>query len=237
MRGQVWTVAVTLGLVAMPAQAGELESRVLAELNLARTSPQTYAARLRDYRGWFSGRIVEVPGERVPLITEEGVRAVDEAIRFLDRQAPLGPLKADPVLAAAARDWVAAQGPRGAMGHRGADGRGPGDRVRARGGDRYVAENISYGLDAADLVVLQLIVDDGVPDRGHRKIIYDGSYAFAGTACGAHAAYRHMCVIDYATYPAGTWQRQAAAGMQAASAAGGRGIKKGAPESTHRAPQ
>ncbi len=79
----------------------------------------------------------------------------------------------------------------------------------ARGGDKYVAENIAYGPDEADLVVLQLIVDDGVADRGHRTIIYDGSYSYAGAACGGHAVYRHMCVIEYSAFPGGTIQTRA----------------------------
>lgn len=201
--------AALISLAGGQASAGTLEDGVVRELNLARTSPQTYADRLREYRGWFSGRVVTVPGTPEAVMTREGTAAVDEAIRFLDRQMPLAPLKPDQTLAQAARDWVAAQGPRGAMGHVSASGRGPGDRVAARGGDKYVAENISYGPDEADLVVLQLIVDDGVPSRGHRKTIFDDSFAYAGAACGMHAVYRHMCVIDYSAFPKGTYQRTA----------------------------
>ena len=194
------------------AHAGTLENRVLEELNLARTAPATYAGRLREYRGWFAGRVVTVPGTDSPVLSREGTAAVDEAIRFLDRQKPLPPLHGDATLALAARDWVAAQGPRGGRGHFAANGKGPGERVMARGGGRYVAENIAYGPDEADLVALQLIVDDGVPDRGHRRTIYDGSYAYAGAACGGHAVFGTMCVIDYSTFPAGTWQQAGSRG-------------------------
>jgi uncharacterized protein YkwD len=204
-----WKRRMLAALTMLPwapvAHAGELEDHVLAELNLARTAPQVYAERLRTYRGWFSGRIVHVPGIEDGIMTGEGVAAVDEAISFLDAQKPLAPLKPDSILALAAYDWAAAQGPAGRMGHVGPNGRGPGDRVTARGGDKYVGENISYGFDEADLVVLQLIVDDNVPARGHRKTIYNGTYAYAGVACGTHAIYRYMCVIDYSFYPRGTF--------------------------------
>jgi len=196
-------VALAGSLAGTPARAGELEAGVLRELNLARTSPQVYAARLREYRTWFSGRVVEIPGTGNPLMTREGTAAVDEAIRFLDAQLPLPALRSDATLALAAGDWVAHQGPIGGRGHFSRDGQGPGERVIARGGDRYVAENIAYGPDEADLVVLQLIVDDGVADRGHRRTIYDASYAYAGAACGDHAVYRTMCVIDYSAWPKG----------------------------------
>lgn len=191
---------------SVAASASQLEDRVVDELNFARTSPRAYADRLREYRSWFSGPLVTIPGSPEPVMTREGVAAVDEAIRFLDAQKPLQPLKSDTTLALAARDWAQAQGPRGGRGHLAANGRGPGDRVTARGGDKYVGETISYGLDEADLVVLQLIIDDGVAGRGHRKIIYDGDYAYAGAGCGPHAAYRYMCVIDYSFFPRGTFE-------------------------------
>jgi len=207
MRKRFGAVAAILALVsAAPATASALATGVLEELNLARTSPQTYAERLREYRTWFTGRVVTIPGTGDQALTREGVAAVDEAIRFLDRQRPLPALKRDSTLALAAQDWVAAQGPRGARGHFSADGRGPGERVSARGGDRYVAENIAYGPMEADLIVLQLIIDDGVANRGHRKTIYDGTYAYAGAACGSHAEYGNMCVIDYSASPRGTLQ-------------------------------
>lgn len=201
--------AVLAAITGAPAMAGDVEAGVLHELNTARMSPQIYAARLRQYRTWFAGRVVTIPGADDPVLTREGVAAVDDAIRFLDRQRPLPALKLDSTLALAARDWVAAQGPRGGRGHFSPDGNGPSERVVARGGDKYVAENIAYGPSEADLVVLQLIVDDAVASRGHRKTIYDGNYSYAGTACGDHAVYRHMCVIDYSAFPGGSIQSRA----------------------------
>ena len=47
-------------------------------------------------------------------------------------------------------------------------------------------------------VVIQLLVDDGVPDRGHRDNILDGRWGAEGAACGPHRDYRQICVMDYA---------------------------------------
>ena len=62
-------------------------------------------------------------------------------------------------------------------------------------------ENIAYGdyrrAAAAD-IVRQLIVDDGVPDRGHRLNIFSADYALAGMACGRHPRHHTVCVIDFA---------------------------------------
>lgn len=43
-----------------------------------------------------------------------------------------------------------------------------------------------------------LIVDDGVPDRGHRQAIFNPAYTQVGVSCGRHVVYDWVCVIDLA---------------------------------------
>lgn len=187
-----------LPLVAAFAPAPALERAIVAELNFARTQPRRYAGRLRDYRRYFRGKIVHYPGKPEGLRTVEGVAAVDEAIAFLERQAPVGALAPAPLLARAADDHVADQGPRGATGHHSRNGDDPRDRVRRRGGGNYVAETITYGPPSAAEVVRQLIVDDAVPGRGHRRTVFAAEMRFVGVGCGAHKVYRMMCVAEFA---------------------------------------
>ncbi|MDF7774027.1 CAP domain-containing protein [Sphingomonas sp. AOB5] len=188
-------LSALLAASAPPTPQITLETAVIAEINYARANPKAYANRLREYRKGFRGNTVYYPGNRDGLYTYEGVAAVDEAIRFLDRQTPLGPLRHAPLLARAARDHIDEQGPRGVTGHESRNGDRAAQRVLKRGGGTYVAENITYGPPSAAEVVRQLIVDDGVPGRGHRRVIYAGEFRFAGAACGGHRVYRHMCVI------------------------------------------
>jgi uncharacterized protein YkwD len=185
--------------LAQPA----LTREILAEINFARTQPRDYAERLRAYRTLFRGKIVRYPGNADGLITSEGVKAVDEAIRFLDQQAALEPIEASALLARVARDHVAEQGPRGATGHISADGANPRDRAQRRGLGIYVAEVITYGPPTAAEVVRQLIVDDAVPGRGHRKTLFAAEMRFAGVACGPHRVYRVMCVANLGREPDG----------------------------------
>lgn len=185
------------------AAALTLDAAVLDEINYARTQPRAYAGVLRDYRKSYRGLVVDDPADAGYHVTKEGVRAVDEAIRFVERQPPLPPLSAAAVLALAATDHVAAQGRRGDVGHFSADGSSPGERVKRRGGGIYVAETIAYGSQNPVAVVRQLIVDDGVADRSHRAVIFDPRFRHAGVGCGPHPVYSAMCVIDFGTTPDG----------------------------------
>ena len=45
---------------------------------------------------------------------------------------------------------------------------------------------------------MQLIIDDGVPDRGHRRILFSPAYTQVGVGCGPHPEWRRMCVLDFA---------------------------------------
>lgn len=197
-------LAAALLLMAAPAQADPaFEAEVLAELNRARTAPAQFARTLRDFRSGFSrDRQFTHFGSDQPFLSIEGTPAVDEAIAFMARARPLPPLASSPLLAAAAADHTDEQGPAGRVGHQSRNGRWPADRLTARGGGTYVAETISYGAPSPLDVVIQLIVDDGVPSRGHRTILFDPQYQHIGIACGPHRTYRTMCTLSLAVTPA-----------------------------------
>jgi uncharacterized protein YkwD len=187
-----------------PAAVAEtpFEHQVLVALNAARTDPAAYAEGLKRYRTYFRGNVLRYPGLDAEMETQEGVKVVDEAIDFLGRQAALAPVQAAPLFAASAADLVADQA-QGGTGHESSDGATPADRARRHGGGGYIAEVIAYGPIDADDVVRQLVIDDGVADRGHRNIIYSPELRFAGVACGPHPEYRTMCVIDLSISPDG----------------------------------
>lgn len=174
------------------------EQQVLAELNLARTDPSGYARHIDRLLQYFDGNLLRIPGA-VALRTSEGARAVREAVDALRAQSPLPALAASPGLARAARDHAEDLGPRGAFGHAGSDGSRMDGRISRYGEwDGTAAENISYGSDAPRDVVIGLLVDDGVPSRGHRHNVLNADVRVAGVGCGRHTEYRTMCVIDFA---------------------------------------
>lgn len=200
---RAWSIGLSSVLLCAAAPAGDIERDVLEELSWARANPQEYADELRDYRSWFDGRIVRAPDDPEGQSTREGVAAVDDAIRFLERQKPLPPLRPGDILELAARDHADDQGASGMIGHAGHGGSMPGDRVKRRGGDIYVGEVISYGQRSARAVVRQLIVNDGVPRRGHRQLIFSPSYRYAGVGCGRHNRQGTVCVVKLSATPDG----------------------------------
>ena len=190
--------ADTFKSVDAPGDLSTLEQQVLSELNLARTHPRQYASHLLELRKHFEDRNLHRSGN-VIIETREGVSAVDEAVRFLRSAKPLSPLKRSEGMSRGAGDHVREQGPAGMTGHDSADGKKPWDRVSRYGKwQRTIGENISYGSDDAGMVVMGLIIDDGVPDRGHRKNIFNPEFRVAGVACGPHAIYGTMCVMIFA---------------------------------------
>ena len=139
------------------------------------------------------------PDEEADELTDEGVSAVDEAIAFLRRQRPLAPLSPAQALALAAGEHAQDQARSGGVGHESRDGTSFDQRIESHVAWRgAVAEDIAYGEATAEKVVRQLIVDDGVADRGHRTNIFDPELQFAGVGCGPHRVYQSMCVIDLA---------------------------------------
>ena len=193
---------VFLLLFATPAFAAtELERVILQELNVARTQPDAYIRYLEHYRSLFKDKTYIQPGTNLLIRTEEGTAAIDEAIGVLRQQRPLPPLRWADGLARSGAELVQAQAKSSETGH------GSGRMAMAKRIQRHgrwtvaIGEAISYGPYVADRgrdVIAQLIVDDGVPSRGHRKTIYDQDYRLAGVSCGPHPTFEMACVIDFA---------------------------------------
>lgn len=180
------------------SDADAFARQVVDELNAARTHPREFARHLTRLAGYYSDDLLEMPGS-VPVRTVEGVSAVQEAIRFLQNVKPLPPLTFSPGMSQAARDHVLDQGRSGQTGHVGSDGSKPYQRIERYGQWQGLSgENIAYGDDDPRMYVMQLIIDDGVPSRGHRENIFNPEFHVAGAAAGPHPIYRGMCVITLA---------------------------------------
>ena len=186
------------GLAPAEPDWNRLAREVAAETNQLRRDPASYLPDLEALLPRFDGLVLERPG-RPFLRTEEGAAAVQEAVAALRSAGSAQPLAWSAGLARAAGDHVRDQGPVGGTEHEGTDGSDPARRMERYGQWRgAVAENIAYGENSAREVVLQLLIDDGVPGRGHREALLDPEWGVSGVACGRHRDYGQMCVMDYA---------------------------------------
>ena len=55
-----------------------------------------------------------------------------------------------------------------------------------------------YGSDDPTDIVSQLLIDDGVPSRGHRKNILNKDFKIVGVAFGPHTKFKNMTVQNFA---------------------------------------
>lgn len=165
------------------ARAGDLASEVLDEVNLARTQPGRYAEFVAE-----------------SAAASRGSRAAREAVRFLREAEPRAPLAWSHGITQAALSHVLDLGRRGGRGHYGSRGESPWKRMSRFGQwTGSAAENISYGLRDARAIVVSLIIDEGVPGRGHRRNLFGENFRVAGVATGAHMRYGTICVMDFAS--------------------------------------
>ncbi|CAI2372843.1 unnamed protein product [Moneuplotes crassus] len=187
--------------------------------NKARTSPQDFAKMAQDqldskfiYDRY--GRPTKsmclsidfVPKAHVcyySLTTQEGPKAWNEAIKALNNApSELKPLKWSEGLAQACYDHIHDSGPNGLTGHYGSDGSSPSMRINKYVDTTMSGENLAYSdAETGSDMILQLLIDDGVPDRGHRKNILNSEFTHVGISCGCHTLYTEMCCYAYAKDP------------------------------------
>lgn len=194
------TLLCTL-LLAAPARAApadRFDAIVYQEIGQLRRNPARYATKLRAYRKRFEGKLVRVEG-RSDLRTHEGAPAVDEAIRALQNTRPLPALVRSRALSKAAADHARDLSRTGRVSHQGSDGSQPHDRIDRHGRwEGVVGENLSFANVPAEEVVLLLLIDDGVPNRGHRKALLNPSFRLVGLASAPHR-YGKVCVMTFAS--------------------------------------
>jgi len=175
-------ILVLAGLPMMGGSAGlsPTESEVIRLLNEARTAPGRFAQRYLARHARES-------------------REAAECIREMNRMVPLPALGVAAPLVRSARDHAIESGAAGLTGHQGADGSNLDARI-----SRYaewagsIAENLYYGSAGAEEIVVQLLIDQGVAGRGHRRAILNPSLAVVGVAIRRHPGYGSVCVIDFA---------------------------------------
>ncbi len=177
----------------------QTEKEIMYEINKARSNPTRYAEEyMVNLRPFYNGNKYIRSGQPT-IITSEGRKALDECIRFMINARSADPLNPEKGLYLAAFDHVKDQRESGGIGHFGSNGSKPIDRIERHGTwDISAAENISYGIEDARQIVISLLIDDGVPERGHRANILNPAFTVAGVSYDSHPSYGVTCVMDFA---------------------------------------
>jgi len=193
-----WEIS-TLNTASDASYLTPLEKDIILEINKLRSDPARYAEDfIAPLAKKYDRRLLYYPGDQ-PLLTKEGVNALYECVRDLKRQQPLPIIYPSEGLTLAARDHVKDQSKTGRTGHQGSDSSNMRDRIERYGKwEKRIAENIAYGGKTAQQIVIYLLIDDGVRDRGHRKNFLNPDFRMVGVATGNHPQYGLMSVMDFA---------------------------------------
>ena len=148
----------------------QVEKDVILYNNLARMYPAKFAS-------------IELRGQR-----ESGY--LTSLRNELNSMSALHPLTVHRASVNDARCWAVESGKRGITGH---------NRV---GCDRHEAghawgENCSYGKNTGRDIILQLLIDEGISNLGHRRNCLSRTFRSVGVGYATHTAYRFCCVMDF----------------------------------------
>ncbi len=58
-------------------------------------------------------------------------------------------------------------------------------------------ENCGYGVSSGHRMALQLLLDEGVPEYGHRENCLNPAFASVGAAFDSHPVYKYCAVVDF----------------------------------------
>ncbi|MEM1320592.1 MAG: CAP domain-containing protein [Bacteroidota bacterium] len=148
------------------------ERAMIDEINLVRSNPRDYVRYVRQYMndfrnaGWGAAE------------TREEITSAEELIKELQRRLPLSQLKPDAQLHNVARNHGEDIRRMGVLKHKGSDGSNPWDRVQRNTNLSDGNENLVGGGTSVRESVIMLLVDSGIPDRGHRRTLLDPAWNY-----------------------------------------------------------
>ena len=121
-------------------------------------------------------------------------RNVKSLIKTLNQQNPLPVFHADKLLYHLAFGHAKTSGQRGTVGHDGFNGR----FQKAKNDFWNVAENLYYGQNDPMEITLELLIDNGVSDLGHRKNMLNPVLGYIGISIQPHhSVYEYNCVMEF----------------------------------------
>jgi len=147
------------------------ELSMIDEINLMRGNPSGYVRIVRDF----------VASERARGGFPINQSIVEELVRELQASPKLSILKPSECIYKVAIAHANDQRPLGDINHEGRDGSWPWDRIKKGCSDMANGnENLVAGMSTVRGSVITLLIDEGIPNRGHRKTLMNAEWTHAG---------------------------------------------------------
>ena len=171
--------------------------KVVEEVNKIRLNPKTYSNKIRGYLSCFQGNVLRIP-KQPGLMTQEGPTAYREAADFLLSLPKLQPLTLDNALNSAAQDMATELSHYEEFEQMDSINR---DSILEKYGhyEGQFGESTDFGSMSPEMVVVNLLVDDGNKNRSNRKMLFKETYRKIGCGAAPHSTYKSVTVIMFAT--------------------------------------
>jgi uncharacterized protein YkwD len=198
------------------ARQAKFSNLVLTVVNELRTNPQRFKLHIEALKQSFLANKVDDKRYKIDkntiFVTKEGIKAIDEAIAYLEKMAkakPLRPLIHNPILDKSSLLHAKCMQDGKFFGHENIKDQifyNPWDRVKQYCTQYSLcAENLWSGhlnvnlteKEQAIQLVVALFVDDGVPGRGHRDNLVLNEATDLGTALWPYEGEKSAFVMNF----------------------------------------
>ena len=170
-----------------------ISASIIEEVNRIRLNPKTYARKLRSYINHFEDNVLRLPQYKNGIIFNEGAVAFQDAANYLDSLPKLKTLITDDALSQAAETLVNEMTLYNDFSSMNKINRQQiiGDYGVYEG---EFGQSTDFGSQTSELVVMNLIVDDGDSQRRNRKMLFNEKFTKIGCASCAHPTF-HACSV------------------------------------------
>ena len=159
--------------------------KVIEEVNKIRLNPKTYSTKIKGYLSYFQGNVLRIPNQQ-GLMTNEGPTAYREAADFLLTLPKLQPLTEDEALTSAAQEMATELSHYDEFEQMDGINR---DNILEKYGhyEGQFGESTDFGSMSPEMVIVNLLVDDGDKSRSNRKMLFKDSYRKIGCGSAPHS--------------------------------------------------
>ncbi len=168
---------------------------LLKEINYCRTNPKVYAEKLLSFEKYFKDKVFHYPNQ-TPILTTEGFFALKEAADLLFKLKPLSVIKENYHLSEISNDVLKYNQASSSNTNYNID-----DIINSYG--KVIgafSQAIDFGSSTPELVIINLLADDGDLMRCNRENVLNNKFKIIGIANNSHKIYKNITVLSFARH-------------------------------------